>query len=139
MSNDEPKAWMTTLLLCVFAGTFGVHRFYVGKTGSGVAQLLTLGGCGIWPPDPLEWQPGSEAMMTGPPHRIASAGSAICCTIIRINREARRHRLFGPVSGPCAGTFSKASEGSTNIMNGRRSRMWNWGTDFGPADIGCVW
>ena len=48
MSNDEPKAWMTTLLLCVFAGTFGVHRFYVGKTGSGVAQLLTLGGCGIW-------------------------------------------------------------------------------------------
>lgn len=48
MSNDEPKAWMTTLLLCVFAGMFGVHRFYVGKTGSGVAQLLTLGGCGIW-------------------------------------------------------------------------------------------
>jgi TM2 domain-containing membrane protein YozV len=48
MSNGEQKSWMTTLLLCLFAGTIGVHRFYVGKTGSGVAQLLTLGGCGIW-------------------------------------------------------------------------------------------
>ncbi len=47
MSN-EPKPWMTTLLLCLFAGTIGVHRFYVGKIGTGVAQLLTLGGCGIW-------------------------------------------------------------------------------------------
>ena len=42
------KAWMTTLILCVVAGTLSVHRFYVGKIGSGVGQLLTLGGCGIW-------------------------------------------------------------------------------------------
>jgi TM2 domain-containing membrane protein YozV len=48
MSNNEQKPWMITLLLCLFAGTFGAHRFYVGKTGSGVGQLLTLGGCGIW-------------------------------------------------------------------------------------------
>ena len=48
MSNGEQKSYMTTLLLCLFAGTIGVHRFYVGKIGSGVAQLLTLGGCGIW-------------------------------------------------------------------------------------------
>lgn len=48
MSAGEQKSYMTTLLLCLFAGTIGVHRFYVGKTGSGIAQLLTLGGCGIW-------------------------------------------------------------------------------------------
>lgn len=42
------KSHMTTLLLCLFLGTLGAHRFYVGKTGSGIAQLLTAGGCGIW-------------------------------------------------------------------------------------------
>lgn len=40
--------WLTTLLLCLFLGAFGVHRFYSRSTGIGVAQLLTLGGCGIW-------------------------------------------------------------------------------------------
>lgn len=40
--------WLTTLLLCLFLGNFGVHSFYTKKTGAGVGQLLTLGGCGIW-------------------------------------------------------------------------------------------
>tara|TARA_Y100000588_G_scaffold339862_1_gene382839 strand:+ start:642 stop:812 length:171 start_codon:yes stop_codon:yes gene_type:complete len=31
-----------------FLGFLGAHRFYVGKTGSAVAQLLTCGGLGIW-------------------------------------------------------------------------------------------
>jgi TM2 domain-containing membrane protein YozV len=48
MSNDAQKPWMMTLILCLVAGTFGAHRFYVGKTGSAVGQLLTLGGCGFW-------------------------------------------------------------------------------------------
>jgi hypothetical protein len=40
--------WLTALLLCWFLGVFGVHSFYTKKTGIGIAQLLTLGGCGIW-------------------------------------------------------------------------------------------
>jgi hypothetical protein len=48
MMAPGSKSWMTTLLLCAFAGTFGAHRFYVGKMGSGIGQLLTFGGCGIW-------------------------------------------------------------------------------------------
>lgn len=36
------------LLLCFFIGFLGVHRFYVGKIGTGILQLVTLGALGIW-------------------------------------------------------------------------------------------
>ncbi len=41
------KSKTTTLLLCIFLGGLGVHRFYVGKTGTGVVWLLTGGILGI--------------------------------------------------------------------------------------------
>ena len=44
----DTNRWLITLLLCWFLGTFGVHRFYTGHIGIGIAQVLTLGGCGIW-------------------------------------------------------------------------------------------
>ena len=46
--KKQGKDWLTTLLLNLFVGYFGVHRFYTGSIGIGVFQLLTLGGCGIW-------------------------------------------------------------------------------------------
>ena len=46
MQSD--KDWLVTLLLSIFLGSLGIHRFYVGKIGTGILQLLTLGGCGIW-------------------------------------------------------------------------------------------
>lgn len=46
--NASKKDWLVTLLLCFFVGAFGIHRFYVGKTGTAIVQLLTCGGCGIW-------------------------------------------------------------------------------------------
>ena len=46
--NGSSKDWLVTLLLCFFVGCLGIHRFYVGKTGTGIVQLLTCGGCGIW-------------------------------------------------------------------------------------------
>lgn len=46
MKSD--KEWLVTLLLSLFLGTIGVHRFYVGKIGTGILQLITLGGCGVW-------------------------------------------------------------------------------------------
>lgn len=46
--EENKKDWLTTLLLCLFLGGIGVHRFYAGKIGTGILQLLTVGGCGIW-------------------------------------------------------------------------------------------
>ena len=42
------KSFVSTLLMCLFLGGIGGHRFYVGKIGTGIVQLLTLGGLGIW-------------------------------------------------------------------------------------------
>ncbi len=44
----SPHSRLAALLLCIFLGGIGVHRFYVGKVGTGVAMIFTLGGLGIW-------------------------------------------------------------------------------------------
>ncbi len=44
----SPRSRLVTLLFCVLLGVFGVHRFYVGKIGTGILMLVTIGGLGIW-------------------------------------------------------------------------------------------
>lgn len=41
------KKRLPALLLCFFFGCIGVHRFYVGKVGTGILFILTLGIFGI--------------------------------------------------------------------------------------------
>ncbi len=44
----SPKSRLATTLLAWFLGQFGAHRFYLGKIGTAIAMLLTMGGLGIW-------------------------------------------------------------------------------------------
>jgi hypothetical protein len=47
-TDVSDKSRLAAFLLALFTGVFGGHRFYLGKVGSGILQLCTLGGMGIW-------------------------------------------------------------------------------------------
>ncbi len=42
-SYDNKSSVRTELLLCIFLGVFGAHKFYKGETGLGVLYLCTAG------------------------------------------------------------------------------------------------
>ncbi len=41
--NASESNRLAALLLCICIGVFGAHRFYVGKTGTGILYLFTFG------------------------------------------------------------------------------------------------
>ena len=47
-TQKSEKSFVAALILCLLLGGIGVHRFYVGKVGTGILMLLTLGGLGVW-------------------------------------------------------------------------------------------
>ncbi len=46
-SGSDQKI-LPLFLVCFFVGWLGVHRFMVGKIGTGILQLVTFGGLGFW-------------------------------------------------------------------------------------------
>lgn len=48
MSKPSDKSRSIALVLGLLLGVFGAHRFYVGKIGTGILQIVTFGGLGIW-------------------------------------------------------------------------------------------
>jgi len=48
LTGVSPKSRLVVTLLAAFLGNWGIHRFYLGKIGTGIAMIFTLGGLGIW-------------------------------------------------------------------------------------------
>ncbi|WP_288027179.1 TM2 domain-containing protein [Arthrobacter sp.] len=42
------KSFVTTWVLALLLGGLGIDRFYLGKVGTGILKLVTLGGLGVW-------------------------------------------------------------------------------------------
>jgi hypothetical protein len=47
-AQQSNKSFLVTWLLSLLLGVLGVDRFYLGKVGTGILKLITLGGIGIW-------------------------------------------------------------------------------------------
>lgn len=47
-ANVSNHSRVVVALICFFFGILGVHRFMVGKIGTGILHLVTLGFLGIW-------------------------------------------------------------------------------------------
>ncbi|HEX9893489.1 MAG TPA: TM2 domain-containing protein [Gemmatimonadales bacterium] len=48
MAPPSDKSRGIAFILALVLGVFGAHRFYVGKTGTGLLMICTFGGMGIW-------------------------------------------------------------------------------------------
>jgi hypothetical protein len=66
----SPRLRGVALALAVVLGFIGAHRHYVGKTGTAIAQLLTLGGLGLW------WLYTSLIGAGGSPWSAGASGTA---------------------------------------------------------------
>lgn len=42
------KSFVTASVLMFFFGNYGIDRFYLGRIGTGILKLLTIGGLGLW-------------------------------------------------------------------------------------------
>ncbi len=46
--GNTTRRILPAVLLLIFVGWLGAHRFYVGKVGTAILFIITLGGLGLW-------------------------------------------------------------------------------------------
>ena len=129
---DSPKSPVIVLLLCLFLGVFGMHRFYVRKFGTGILMLCTLGGFGAWAfidllfivLNKFEDKMGRPIVLTNKPSALKKAvmviGSIIASTLIAFGL------FIGVVMYASSGVVSIVKEQLNALQSGDISKAYSY-------------
>lgn len=85
----KPKKKTTTFLLCLFLGPYGVHRYYVGKIGTGILYTCTCGLLGIgWLVDLVAILTGRFTDKYGRPLLVKLTGDTLYYRAVEVVRSS---------------------------------------------------
>ena len=122
-NTNSEKLWITTFLLCLFAGHLGAHRFYVGKIGTGVLWLCTMGCFGVGTVvDLIIIAVGRFADKNG--NLIINNSK----NTVNINDEIKQPLYTTPTSHTktSAGIKTELSQKKQNWTNGGKEKLQQW-------------
>ena len=93
------RSRLAAALMAFVLGWLGVHRFYVGKAGTGILMVMTLGGLGIWATiDLIMILAGAFTDDSGRPLRIWMAEEATRAAPAEGALEGRMDRIDGQLT-----------------------------------------
>ena len=128
MNSLSHKNYTATLILTILLGPLGIHRFYVGKAGTGILYFFTLGFLGIgWIIDIIMVATGSFTDKSGAWIKPAGANTVQASTPTAHNSPVPNNTESGttarpPASGasdvgPAAASASSSAPNSTGTTN----------------------
>lgn len=99
------RSWLDTLLLAIFLGHLGIHRFYSRKPISGVVYLCTLGCLGIgWIIDIIliatgKFTDGNGGVITSQQQHKLSSDNAVKRNPVETERSSKKSSLLFKIIG----------------------------------------
>jgi len=110
-----PRDYLHAWLYALFLGFLGGDRFYLGKIGTGILKLVTLGGLGLW------W--AIDLVLT-------ILGAQTDHERRPLQDYERWRRISWIITGIAVGIA---------VLVAVTRPMMGWGTHWGPGDAGFGW
>jgi|GEM_PF-3467433 len=147
-SHTSTENFWKIFLLTLFLGIFGVHRFVTGKIKSGLIQLFTCGGLGIWALVDLIFVltgnfKDKNGLLIKNTHPKASVAIALAVVILSIAANGNRSNGGSSGSSSYSSSTSQTKKGRNDGYDaknyasdylkryGKVIQIDNWGWDEG--------